>query len=79
MSRHYREELRDLIVLIGPHGRYAAEFTVHGTYVATDGDLPPAHGQSYVLPAGMFLTAIDGQIGRITTYYNLAEWQRQVS
>ena len=78
MARCYREELRDLVVLSGADGRYAVEFTVHGTYVETDGDLPEARGQTYVLPAGTFLTAHDGQIGRITTYYNLSEWLRQI-
>ena len=79
MSRCYREDLRDLVVLSGPPGRFAAEFTVHGTYLETDGDLPEARGQGYVLPAGAFLTAQNGQIGRITTYYNLAEWLRQIT
>ena len=78
MARCYRERLEDLVILSGPPGRFAAEFTVHGTYLVTDGNLPPARGQNYVLPAGAFLTAADGQIGRITTYYNLAEWLRQV-
>ena len=78
MARCYRERLEDLVILTGPPGRFAAEFTVHGTYLETDGDLPQASGQGYVLPAGAFLTAADGQIGRVTTYYNLAEWRRQI-
>ena len=78
MDRCYSEKLRDLAILSGPPGRFAAEFTVHGTYLETDEGLPKAMGQTYVLPAGSFITAADGQIGRITTYYNLAEWRRQI-
>ncbi|NDH02287.1 MAG: isopropylmalate/homocitrate/citramalate synthase, partial [Marivivens sp.] len=33
----------------------------------------------YVLPAGSFMTLKDGKICRVTTYYNLADWIRQVS
>ncbi|NBQ49676.1 MAG: isopropylmalate/homocitrate/citramalate synthase, partial [Marivivens sp.] len=30
-------------------------------------------------PAGSFMTLKDGKICRVTTYYNLADWIRQVS
>ena len=80
MSQCYAEELRDLVVFEHPGGtRAAAEYMVHGTYLATDGDLPAAHGQRYVLPAGSFFELRDGLISRVTTYYNLADWLRQVS
>ena len=79
MARCYREELRDLVILSGPPGRFAAEFTVHGTYLETDTGLPEARGQGYVLPAGAFLTVEDGRIARIVTFYNLADWLRQVA
>ena len=52
---------------------------MNGTYLATDEGLPEAKGQTYVLPAGSFFTIRDGKIARVTTYYNLAEWMRQVS
>ncbi|MEM6905158.1 MAG: nuclear transport factor 2 family protein, partial [Pseudomonadota bacterium] len=42
MSRCYREELSDIVVMVGPEGRAAAEFTVHGRYLATDEGLPEA-------------------------------------
>ena len=80
MSRCYAEELRDMVILSHPDGtRAAAEYMVHGTYLATDGDLPVARGQNYVLPAGSFFTLRDGLICRVTTYYNLSDWLRQVS
>jgi steroid delta-isomerase-like uncharacterized protein len=79
MDRCYREEIRDLVVLTAEGGRRAAsEFTVHGTYLATDEGLPEARGQAYVLPAGAFFEVRGGRIARVTNYYNLREWLRQV-
>ncbi len=78
MNRCYRETLTDLVYFqTGDRG--AAEFTVNGTYLQTDDGLPDAAGQTYVLPAGSFFTLRDGKIARVTTYYNLADWIRQVS
>ena len=84
MDRFYRERIEDLVVLVDTTGnRAAAEFMVHGTYIATDASLPdtlpPADRQSYVLPAGAFFTLRDGRVARISNYYNLADWMRQVS
>lgn len=80
MARCYREHLEDMTIFVSEDGsRAAAEFTVHGTYLATDSGLPAARGQTYVLPAGSFFTLRDGQIARITTYYNLADWLAQVN
>ena len=80
MGVSYRETLRDMVIFCNADGtRAAAEFTVHGEYLKTDPGLPEARGQRYVLPAGSFFTLRDGQITRITTYYNLADWTSQVS
>ena len=79
MARAYRETLTDIVILSGPDGRYAAEFVVNGTYLETDPGLPEARGQGYTLPAGAFFTVADGAITRVVTYYNLADWVRQVS
>ena len=79
MARCYREELTDIVVFADDGGkRAAAEFVVNGTYLATDEGLPPARGQRYSLPAGSFFEIADGRIVRVTTYYNLPEWIRQV-
>jgi len=79
MSETYKELLTDLVVFSNDAGtRGAAEFTVKGTYLKTDPGLPEAHGQTYVLPAGGFFTLKDGKITRVTTYYNLQDWLRQV-
>ena len=80
MDTCYDETLTDIAVMVSADGtRAAAEFIVNGTYKTTDGDLPPARGQTYRLPAGAFFEVTDGFIRRVTTYYNLKEWIRQVS
>ena len=80
MSETYKERLTDMVVYGSDDGtRGAAEFVVNGTYLKTDPGLPEAHGQTYVLPAGGFFTLKDGKITRVTTYYNLQDWIRQVS
>ncbi|TNJ43259.1 ketosteroid isomerase-related protein [Phaeobacter sp. B1627] len=80
MSRCYKEELTDLVILTNETAdRAAAEYTVNGTYLETDAGLPDASGQTYKLPAGSFFDLRDGLITRVTTYYNLADWIKQVS
>jgi steroid delta-isomerase-like uncharacterized protein len=79
MSHCYDEHLTDMVVFEAEGGtRAAAEYTVNGTYLATDEGLPEARGQSYRLPAGSFFTLKDDSITRVVTYYNLADWIRQV-
>ena len=80
MDRCYRETLADIIVMADPNGtRAAAEFIVHGEYLATDDGLPPARGQRYMLPAGAFYDIRDGRIARVTMHYNLVDWIAQVT
>ncbi|MCE5974372.1 nuclear transport factor 2 family protein [Sinirhodobacter sp. WL0062] len=80
MTRCYREHLSDVVVMANDSGtRAAAEFVVNGVYLESDDGLPEAKGQKYILPAGTFFTLRDGRIQRVTTYYNLADWIRQVS
>jgi steroid delta-isomerase-like uncharacterized protein len=80
MDHHYKEELKDIAVMVSKDGtRAAAEFNVHGTYKNTDEGLPPAKGQTYVLPAGTFFSVKGGKIARVTTYYNLTDWITQVA
>ncbi|WP_336096289.1 ketosteroid isomerase-related protein [Roseovarius sp. CH_XMU1461] len=79
MSRCYREELTDMVIFEAEGGtRAAAEFIVNGTYLATDEGLPEARGQTYRLPAGSFFSLEGDKITRVVTYYNLADWMRQV-
>lgn len=80
MSACYKEELTDMVIFASDDSaRAAAEFTVNGTYLATDAGLPEATGQNYKLPGGSFMELRDGKISRVTTYYNLADWVAQVS
>ena len=80
MGVSYREQLRDITIFATDDGtRAAAEFVVHGAYLKTDPGLPEANGQTYILPAGGFFAIRDGLIARITTFYNLSDWTRQVS
>ena len=80
MNRCYREELTDMVIFEAEGGtRAAAEYIVNGTYLETDEGLPQANGQTYRLPAGSFFSLENGLITRVVTYYNLADWTRQVS
>jgi steroid delta-isomerase-like uncharacterized protein len=80
MDACYRERLEDVVVMGDAAGtRFAAEFSVHGTYLKADAGLPPARGQSYRLPAGAFFEVAAGLITRVTTYYNAQAWIAQVS
>lgn len=80
MDRCYRERLEGIVLMASEDGtRGAAEFVVHGEYLATDEGLPPATGQRYVLPAGAFFDLRGGLISRVSVHYNLADWTRQVA
>lgn len=80
MDRCYRERLDDMVIMASDDGaRAAAEFTVHGAYLASDEGLPEARGQGYVLPALAAFEIADGLITRVSVYYNLADWIAQVS
>jgi steroid delta-isomerase-like uncharacterized protein len=59
--------------------RAAAEFTVLGKYLVADAGLPLATGQTYRLPAGAFFEIRDSKVARISNYYNLEDWLKQVS
>ena len=79
MDRCYRERLTDIRISVSADGRHgAAEYVVHGTYLVADEGLPPAHGQTYVLPGGAFFALQGDRIARVTNCYNLNDWLRQV-
>ena len=80
MDAAYEERLEEMAVMADAGGtRAAAEFVVAGRYLRTEPGLPEARGQRYRLPAGAFLEIAGGRITRVTTYYNLPDWIRQVS
>ncbi len=79
MNRSYAEKIVDLVIMADDDGsRAAAEFVVEGKYLVTDEGLPQATGQTYRLPAGAFFAIEGGRVARVTNYYNLADWLRQV-
>ena len=79
MHRSYRERLEDIVVMSNPEGtRASAEYVVHGEYLVADEGLPAANGQRYVLPGGAFFDIVGGRIARVSNYYNLPDWIRQV-
>lgn len=79
MDHCYSERLTDIVIMVNDAGtRGAAEFIVHGKYLATDEGLPEANGQTYMLPAGAFFELEAGAITRVSVYYNLADWTAQV-
>ncbi len=79
MDRSYAEQVEQLVVFANADGtRAAAEFYIRGQYLATDEGLPPATGQSYWLRVGAFFDLRTGRVARVTNYYNLQDWLRQV-
>lgn len=75
MNVCYKEDIKDLVIMVSENGKNAsAEFMVHGTYLKTDGTLPPANNQKYVIRAGSFFEVKNNKILRVSTYYNLPHW-----
>lgn len=79
MNRCYSEQIVDRVIMASADGtRAAVEFTVLGRYLNTDEGLPPANGQTYQLPGGAFFEIRSGKVARVTNYYNLQDWLKQV-
>lgn len=79
MNACYEESIEDLVLFANADGdRAAAEFTVVGRYLKTDTGLPEARGQTYRLPGGAFFDIREGRIARVSNYYNLQDWLKQV-
>jgi steroid delta-isomerase-like uncharacterized protein len=79
MDKWYEEKAEDLVVMVNESGdRAAAEFFILGRYVTSVEGLPPAEGQTYHLRVGAFFEVADGRITRVTNYYNMQDWLRQV-
>jgi steroid delta-isomerase-like uncharacterized protein len=79
MNRCYSEQIEDLAIFVAQDGRRAAvEYLVVGRYLKTDDGLPEARGQVYRLPGGAFFELREGRVARVTNYYNLQDWLRQV-
>lgn len=79
MERCYVEQLGNILVTATQDGTHAAaEYVVSGEYRADDEGLPQARGQRYSLNGGAFFGVRGNRIARVTNYYNLQEWMRQI-
>lgn len=79
MDEFYDEHLDSIVIMTHPDGlRASAEFICNGTYKSTCEGLPPARGQKYSLPVGCFFEIKNGKIARVTNYYNMNDWLKQV-
>lgn len=79
MDTFYDEFLENIVIMTSEDGkRAAAEFICNGTYTATCEGLPPARGQKYRLPVGCFFEIAGDKIARVTNYYNMNDWLKQV-
>lgn len=79
MDTSYDERLENIVIMSNQDGmRVGAEYVVHGKYIATDSSLPQATGQTYTLPGGAFFEIKNEKITRVTNYYNLQNWLKQV-
>ena len=79
MNHCYQEKIVDLVIFTEESGKQAAaEFVVEGCYIKTDQGLPEAKNQRYALPVGAFFEIRQQKIARVTNYYNLQEWLRQI-
>lgn len=80
MNQCYEETIENICIMTNTNypDRAAVEYVVHGKYLRTDTGLPEAKGQIYQLPGGAFFEIKNGTITRITNYYNLADWLKQI-
>lgn len=79
MDEFYDEHLDQIVIMTSEDGkRAAAEFICNGTYKSTCEGLPPAKGQKYKLPVGCFFEIKGDKIARVTNYYNMNDWLKQV-
>lgn len=78
MDECYKEQLKNMVIFASSSNRVSAEYEVHGEYLKTDGSLPPAKNQKYMIRAGSFFEVEKGLIKRVTTYYNLPLWIEMV-
>lgn len=79
MDQFYDENLTNFSILASDDGmRASAEFICNGIYKKSAEGLPPAKGQKYTLPVGCFFEVKNGKIARVTNYYNLQDWLKQV-
>lgn len=79
MNRCYAEKANDIKIMVNSEGTHvAAKFYIDGKYLQTDGNLPLAREQPYRLLVGAFFEISNNKITRVTNYYNMQDWLKQV-
>lgn len=79
MNQSYQETVKELVVMTTEDGsKAAAEFVIDGIYKSTDSDLPLANNQPYSLRCGAFFEINNNKIIRVTNFYNMQDWLKQV-
>jgi steroid delta-isomerase-like uncharacterized protein len=79
MSEHYKEKASNIVIMVSEDGkRAAAEFVIDGVYLKTAEGLPPAKNQKYHLDIGTFFSVNNGKVTRVTNYYNVESWLKQI-
>jgi steroid delta-isomerase-like uncharacterized protein len=75
-----RETFDNIVIMVSDDGRYASALWVdHGTYVKNyPGEKMQAKNQHYTLPGGHFFEIQNGKISHVTTYYNAADFSKQM-
>lgn len=75
----YQERVHDIIIMSEASGKYAAaQYNITGTYRKTEAGQLPARGQVYTVRGGTFFEFTEDKISRITSYYNIQEWNDQI-
>lgn len=76
----FNEKLYDIIIYPSHDGKhFAAQWMDHGTYYSNYPGLPiKARNQQYTIRGGQFFEIDAGKITRITTYFNEADFLKQL-
>ena len=79
MDHAYDEKISNIVIMTNQEGSSAAaKFTVEGRYKTTVSGLPEARQQKYTLECGAFFEIKDQKITRVSNFYNMQDWLKQV-
>lgn len=79
MFSYYDETVTNLIIFDANDGsHFAAEFVVEGVYKKTAPGMSPANQQRYSFNGGTFFEIENHKIKRVTNYYNVNNWLKQI-
>lgn len=66
------------MLLDGPEGRATVEFAIHGSCLEMQEGLRRRRDRPTSFPSERFFEIRDGRTVRVTTYYSLSDWLRQL-